>query len=73
MEKTFALVQGSTVVNTVIADDLYINAIQNDYTAIVDVTEEYPRPSAGTIYNLETKEFTFPQTIIEPEEESTND
>ena len=71
MEKTFALIQGSIVVNTVIADDSYIEFIKNDYTAIKNVTELYPTPSVGTLYNAETKEFTFPQTVVVPEENTT--
>jgi len=67
MEKTFALIQGSVVVNAVVANDSYIDFVRNDYTSIVDVTDLYPMPSVGTLYDAETGQFTFPQVINEPD------
>jgi hypothetical protein len=75
MERTFALIQGTTVVNSIVADDSFIEFIKNDYTDIVETTNIEPTPSATSVYDKETNTFSYPLkvTIETPLEEPTND
>lgn len=70
MERIFALIQGSTVVNSIVADDDFVDSIKDNYTAVVETTNIEPRPGTGSAYNAETGEFILPfaQVISEPEQ-----
>lgn len=73
MERTFALIQGTSVVNSVVADDSFIEFIKNDYTDIIETTNIEPTPSAGATYDKETNTFLYAPAVIteQPAEEST--
>lgn len=73
MERTFALIKGTTVVNSIVADDSYIEFIQNDYTDIVETTDVEPTPSAGSTYDKNTNTFSYPVPQVIITEEPTND
>ena len=64
MERTFALLQGNYVINSIIADDSFIDFIKNDYTAIIETTDIHPKPGMGCIYDPETGTFTYPEPVI---------
>jgi|LauGreDrversion2_5_1035112.scaffolds.fasta_scaffold01215_1 hypothetical protein len=64
MEKTFALIKGATVVNSIVADYSYIEFIKNDYTNIVETTDVNPTPSAGATYDKDTDTFSYPVPFV---------
>ena len=64
MERTFALIQGTSVVNSIIADDNFIEFIKNDYTDIIETTDIEPTPSVGAVYDKETNTFSYPIPLI---------
>jgi hypothetical protein len=68
MERTFALIQGTTVVNSIVADDSFIEYIKNDYTDIVETTNMESKPGTTAVYDKETNTFSYPalkETLIE--------
>jgi hypothetical protein len=69
MERTFALIQGTTVVNSIVADDLYIDYIRNEYTDIVETTDMQPIPGVGMVYDKEINQFTSPLRYYSAQEE----
>lgn len=60
MERTFALIQGTTVVNSIVADDSFIEFIKNDYTDIIETTNIEPTPGVTAVYDKETNTFSYP-------------
>jgi hypothetical protein len=76
MERTFALIQGITVVNSIVADDSFIEFIKNDYTDIIETTDISPTPCIGAAYDKDTNTFLYPSVLVVetlPVEEPTND
>lgn len=67
MERIFALIQGSTVVNAIVADDAFIEDIKDDYTNIIEVTDRVPRPSVGATY-LKDEDTFIPARSLSVEE-----
>lgn len=67
MERTFALINGGVVQNSVVADDLYIDFIRDQYQDIVETTEMEWKPGIGSFYSNGT--FTF-ESITVPLEET---
>lgn len=73
MERTFALIKGTTVVNSVVADDNFIDFIRAEYDNIVETTDFEVKPGIHFLYN-EDGTFTPPVTTeypIEISEEPT--
>lgn len=68
MERTFALIQGTTVVNSIVADDSFVEFIKNDYTDIIETTDVAPTPSAGATYDKKTNTFSYPVLVVEVEQ-----
>jgi len=69
MERTFALIQGTSVVNSIVADDSFIEYIKNDYAQIIETTNMEVKPGVGAIYNPENNTFSYPQvTVTQPDE-----
>lgn len=66
MERTFALINGTTVVNSVVADESYIDFVKDQYTKIVETTNLEWKPSIGALYVDDV--FTYIDTITETEE-----
>jgi hypothetical protein len=73
MERTFALLQGNYVANSIVADDSFIEHIKNEYTAIIETTDIEPTPGIGCLYDFETKTFTYPQPPVQTSEEEIID
>lgn len=71
MSKEVALIKSEAVVNVIIADDDYIQYIQNEYDAVVDLTGISPRPGIGWTYRDGV--LLVPEEALagEPEEEPT--
>lgn len=65
MERTFALIRGTSVVNSIVADDSFIEFIKNDYTDIIETTNMDPKPGTNAVYDKETNTFSYPiiQTV----------
>lgn len=68
MERTFALIQGTSVVNSIIADDSFIDFIKNDYTKIIETTGMDVKPGIGAAYDEENNSFIYPHTLIDKTE-----
>lgn len=70
MERTFALIRGTSVVNSIVADDSFIEFIKNDYTDIIETTNMDPKPGTNAAYDKETNTFSYPilKTVEVPEE-----
>ena len=64
MERTFALIQGTSVVNSIVADDSFIEYIKNDYAQIIETTNMEVKPGVGATYNFETNAFSYPQVVV---------
>ncbi len=64
MERTFALIQGTSVVNSIVADDSFIEYIKNDYAKIIETTNMEVKPGVGATYNFETNAFSYPQVVV---------
>ena len=64
MERIFALIQGTSVVNSVVADDSFIEFIKNDYTDIIETTNMDPKPGITAVYDKETNTFSYPVPLI---------
>lgn len=76
MEKYYALINNKLVSSIIIATDDFINNIQNQYDAVVDVTNR-ERPSIGDSYYLDTDIFvpnnlSFIQFPVDLEQEHLN-
>jgi hypothetical protein len=72
MERTFALIQGTSVVNSIVADDSFIEYIKNDYTDIIETTNMAVKPGVGAIYNFETNIFSYPQIMVTQPDETVS-
>lgn len=66
MERTFALLKGTSVVNCIVADDSFIELIKNDYTKIVETTGMEIKPGVGAVYDEELNTFGYPQVATYP-------
>lgn len=65
MERTFALIKGTTVVNSVVADDNFIDFIRDEYDNIVETTDFEVKPGIHFLYN-EDGTFSAPPTEETP-------
>jgi urate oxidase len=64
MERTFALIKGTSVINSIVADDSFIDLIKDDYTTIIETTNLEVKPGVTAVYDFETNTFGYPQIII---------
>lgn len=51
MEKIFALIKNGVVVNTIVADDDFIDQIEDQYDHCVDTSDMIQRPPIGWSYD----------------------
>jgi hypothetical protein len=77
MERTFALIKGSVVTNSIVADDKFIDYIRDEYDHIIETTDFEVKPGIHFFYN-EDGTFTAPPTEetpidVEALEEPAND
>lgn len=47
MERIWALINAGKVVNTIVAEEVFISGIERNYESILEITSQEPRPSIG--------------------------
>jgi len=67
MERTFALIRGTTVENHVVADDSFVEYIKDQYDAVIETTDMDFKPSPGFAL-LEDGTFVNPHQGFYPVE-----
>lgn len=62
-ERIFATIHDTIIENTIVADDDFVALIKDDYDAVVEITDEDPRPGIGWGYSEADGSFTAPEEL----------